>query len=281
MAQLPVVGLLACQTGAVHAALLARTDADGLAVLHVADAVGLGVFQHDQADDEVAALLVADDLVLGHNVLQHRLIGNVQVLTALLEGHAKDRAGLQRLRLIVGVDLDDGIAALLLGFQHLQRVGVVAGRNDAVGDLMLNQLRGAQVADIGQRDPVAEAGHTVRTAGTGVGAGQRGKLGLRRNVVHGAQGLIQRQTDGRTGRGDVLEAGGSGLAECLLQIAHELPGVERIQKVDVTRASVQNLHRQVTAVRHVDAGGLLVGVRAVFQLKFVHINPPQRCIYSG
>ena len=81
---------------------------------------------------------------------------------------------------------------------------------------MLNQLRGAQVADIGQRDPVAEAGHTVRTAGTGVGTGQRGKLGLRRNVVHGAQGLIQRQTDGRTGGGDVLEGCGGGQAGGLL-----------------------------------------------------------------
>ena len=125
----------------------------------------------DRFADHEQVALAADDLVLGHNVLQHRLIGNVQVLTALLEGHAKDRAGLQRLRLVVGVDLDDGVAALLLGFQHLQRVGVVAGRNDAVGDLVLDQLRGAQVADIGQRDPVAEAGHTVRTAGTGVGAG--------------------------------------------------------------------------------------------------------------
>ena len=33
LAQLPVVGLVACQTGAVDAALLARADADGLAVL--------------------------------------------------------------------------------------------------------------------------------------------------------------------------------------------------------------------------------------------------------
>ena len=49
MAQLPVVGLLAGQTGAVDAALLSRAHADDLAVLHVADAVGLRVFQGDQA----------------------------------------------------------------------------------------------------------------------------------------------------------------------------------------------------------------------------------------
>ena len=49
MAQLPVVGLLAGQTGAVDAALLARAHADDLAVLHVAHAVGLRVFQGNQA----------------------------------------------------------------------------------------------------------------------------------------------------------------------------------------------------------------------------------------
>ena len=236
----------------MHAALLAGTYADGLAVLHVANAVGLGVLQYDEADNEVAALLLADELVLGHDVLQHRGVADVQVLAALLEGHAKDGAGLQRFRLVGGVDLHDGVVALLFAFQHFQRVSIVTGRDDAVGNFVLNELGGGEVADIGQRDPVAKAGHAVGAAGTGVGAGQGRQLGLGGNVVHGAQRVIQR-----------------------------LPGVERIQKVDVARAAVQDLYRQVGAVGHVDAGGLLVGVGAVFQLKFVHINPPQRCICSG
>ncbi len=80
---------------------------------------------------------------------------------------------------------------------------------------MLNELGGGQVADIGKCDPVAETGHAVSTAGAGIGAGQRGKLGLGRNVVHGAQRVIQRQADGRTGGGDMLEAGGGGLAQRL------------------------------------------------------------------
>ena len=264
----------------MHAALLARADADGLAVLHVANTVGLGVFQHDQADDQIAALLVTDELVLSHDILQHRLVGDIQILAALFKGHAEHGASLQRLRLVVNVDLDDGVVALLLALQHFQRVSVVAGGNDAVGDFMLNQLCSAQIADVRQRDPVTKAGHTVRAAGAGVGTGQWGKLGLGGNVVHGTQRVIQRQADGRTGGGNMLEAGGSGLTQRLLQIAHELPGVEGIQEVDVPRAAIQNLYRQVGTVRHVDAGGLLVGVRAVFQLKFVHINPPQRCICS-
>ena len=265
----------------MHAALLAGTYADSLAVLHVANAVGLGVLQYDEADDEVAALLLADELVLGHDVLQHRGVADVQVLAALLEGHAKDGAGLQRFRLVGSVDLHDGVVALLFAFQHFQRVSIVTGGDDAVGNFVLNELGGGEVADIGQRDPVAKAGHAVGAAGAGVGAGQGRQLGLGGDVVHGAQGVIQRQADGRTGGGHMLEAGGGGLAQGLFQVAHQLPGVERIQKVDVARAAVQDLHRQVGAVGHVDAGGLLVGVGAVFQLKFVHINPPQRCICSG
>ena len=54
--QPPVVRLVACQTGAVDAALLAGAHADGLTVLDVADGVGLGVFQGDEADDQVNAL---------------------------------------------------------------------------------------------------------------------------------------------------------------------------------------------------------------------------------
>ena len=45
LAQIPDVRLVAGQAGAVDAGLLAGAHADGLAVLGVADRVGLGVFQ--------------------------------------------------------------------------------------------------------------------------------------------------------------------------------------------------------------------------------------------
>ena len=45
LAEPPDVGLAACQTCAVDAALLTGSDADGLSVLHIANAVGLCVFQ--------------------------------------------------------------------------------------------------------------------------------------------------------------------------------------------------------------------------------------------
>ena len=52
--QIPDVRLVACQSGAVNTGLLSGADADGLSVLGIADRVGLGVFQGDQGNDQVA-----------------------------------------------------------------------------------------------------------------------------------------------------------------------------------------------------------------------------------
>ena len=61
-----------------------------------------------------------------------------------------------------------------------------------------------------------------------------------------------------------------------------LLGVEGVQEIDVAGAAVQNLNWQLGAVSHIDAGRLLVGVGAVFQLEFVHkFSPPPCCICSG
>ena len=43
---------------------------------------------------------------------------------------------------------------------------------------MLDIARGALVADVGERGPVAIGAHAVGAAGTDVGAGDRGKLAL-------------------------------------------------------------------------------------------------------
>ena len=51
--QIPVIRLLAGQTGAVDAALLAGAHADGLSVLHIADGIGLGIFQRNEGHDHV------------------------------------------------------------------------------------------------------------------------------------------------------------------------------------------------------------------------------------
>ena len=50
----PYIGLIASQARAVDAGLLTGTDTDGHAVFYVADGIGLGVFQGDEGDDQVA-----------------------------------------------------------------------------------------------------------------------------------------------------------------------------------------------------------------------------------
>ena len=54
LAQEPVVGLRAGKARAVDAALLAGADADGLAILRVADGVGLRVLERDQGNQQIA-----------------------------------------------------------------------------------------------------------------------------------------------------------------------------------------------------------------------------------
>ena len=64
-------------------------------------------------------------------------------------------------------------------------------------------------------------------------------------------------------------------AGCRFQLFYKLPGVERIQKVDIARSAVQNANRQVATVVRKNFRRLLVRVAAVFQFQFFHIpkNP--------
>ena len=282
MAQLPVVDFLACQAGAVDAALLACAHTDGLAVLHIADGVGLGVFQHDQAHDQIALLGIGHRLVLGYKVLQHGIHADLQILAALLKGDTEYGAALQRSGDIIRINGNDVVVAFLFGFQHFQGVGVIAGGNDAVRNFVLDQLCGGKVAHIRQGDPVTKAGHAVRTAGAGISAGQGRKLSLCTNMIHLSQRFVQWQANGGTGGGNMLKAGSSRLAQGFFQVAHQLVAVERIQKVDVARLAIQNGNGKIRTVCHKNAGRLLVGVGAVFQLEFVHkFSPPPCCICSG
>ena len=270
MAQLPVVGLLACQTGAVDAALLAGTHADGLAACGVADAVGLGVFQGDEGNDEVALLLLGHGLVLSDPVGQHGVGVDGQLVAALLEGDAVDLLVLHGVRLVGRVDGDHVVIALLLSGEDGQCLRLIARGDDAVRYFVLDELCSRHIADVGEGDPVAEGGHPVRTAGAGISTGQRRKLHVRGDVVHLPLHLAQRQTESCAGRGDVLERSGSGQAAGLLQLLHQLDGVQGIQKIDVAGLAVQDGDGQVRAILHIDAAGLLVGVAAVLQCEFIH-----------
>ena len=175
MPQLPEVGLVAGQTGAVYARLLPRAHADGLPAHHVADGVGLRVLEGDEGDEQVALRLRGQGFVFGDDVFKQTLV-QLQRVAPLLEGNAKAHLALQRRRHVIFVDLDDVVIALALAAKDLQRFRLVAGGDDAVGHFPGNEFGRGYVADVAQRDKIAVGGKTVGAAGARVGAGEGGKL---------------------------------------------------------------------------------------------------------
>ena len=254
LAQPPDVGLVARQSGAVYAALLSGADADGLSVLHVADAVRLRIFQRDERDDEVAPCLGRKGLVLGGDILKQRGVVQLDFVAPLLEGHAEALLALYRLRLVRGVYLDDVVRTLALLLQYLDGLGGIVGGYHAVAHLALQQQGGGLVARVAQRHEVAVARHAVGTAGTGVGT-SHGRLVQALDVIDEInllQRVRQRQSDGGTGRRHVLERGGGAEPCGLFQFFHQLPCVQGVEEIDIARAAVNHFNRQL-AFLHEDA----------------------------
>ena len=223
----------------MDAALLARTHADGLAVLHIAHGVGLGVLEGDEGHDHVPLGCVGQVLVFRDQVGQQGLV-DLEVVSPLLEGDAEHVLVLLHGGDVIGVDLDDVIVPLLLGLEDLQGLrGVVRG-DDAVGNLRLEVSGGGGVAGVAQGRPVAVGAEAVRASGADVCTGQGGKL---RGGIHKVNGLIrlaQGQAHGGPGGRDVLEGRGGGQAGGLLQLLDQLPGVQGVHKIDVARLAVQH-----------------------------------------
>ena len=139
----------------MHAGLLSGADADGLSVFHVADRIGLGIFQRNEGDLHVHQGIRGDLFVGGHHIGQKFII-DVQLVAALLESDAVDLFSLQRSRYVIRIDLDHIVISLFLLFQDLQRFVCISGGNDAVGHFALDQLRGICVADIGKSDKISK-----------------------------------------------------------------------------------------------------------------------------
>ena len=258
----------------MDAALLAGAHAHSLAAEGVADGVGLGVLEGDEGDDQVELRALGQFLVLCHDLFEQSAI-DLKVVAPLLKGDTEDLLVLLGIGDVVRIDLDDVVIAVALALEDLQGLGLVAGGDDAVGDLALDDLRGGDVADLGQGDPVAEGAHAVGAAGAGVGAGE-GAVVEALDVVDEA-GLLElithRQAEGRAAGAHVLEGGRAGQTGRLLELFHELPGVEGVEEVDVAGAAAEDLDGEIGAVVHVDLRGLLIGVAAVFQFKFLHGAP--------
>ena len=218
-------------------------------------------------------------LVPGDDVFKQGLV-DLKAVVALLEGDAEDVTALDGVGLIVGVDLHHVVGALFLCLEDGKGLVSIAGGNDAVGHLRGKEPGGGLVAHVAQGGPVAVGAQTVAAPGLDIGAGDGGgvmSVGKIDLFFH----LGQRRAKGGPGGGDVLEGGGGGQAGGLFQRAHQLPGVEGVHEVDVARPAVEHGQGQIPAAVHKDAGGLLVGVAAVFQFQFVHCSSLPMLVDDG
>ncbi len=266
----PVVGLAACKTGAVDAALLTCTDADGLAILDVADRVGLGVLQGDEAQKQVVLSFEGKLLVLGYDISEKLLI-YLEAVISLLESDAVYMTALNGIGLIIGIDLYDVVSALFLTAEDLESfVGVSRGDN-AVGYLLKQIAGGGFVAGVAESGPVSIRAETVSSAGLdictgdGTGIAAVGKIDL---LFY----FGKRSSESGSGGGDVLERCRGGKSGCLLQSLDQLPGVKGVHEVDIAGFAVENGQRKLFAVIHENLRGLLIGVAAVFKFKFLHCS---------
>lgn len=261
----PVVGLVTSQAGAVDTGLLAGTEADDLAVDGVADRVALSVLEGDGGDGEIAGGVLGEGTgVLGGDDGAEGLGGDLGVVAVLLKGDAVDGAGLDGAGGVLGVDLEDEVLASLLLLENLQSGVLVAGGDDTVRDLLGDDAGSGHVNDVAEGNDVAEAAHAVGATGTRVGLGKRGAVDTL-DIVDEVDLLLvlcEGQANGSTGGGNVLEAGGSGLAQSLLELLHKGPGVERVEEVDVSGRAAQNLEGK-GLVGSEGRGGLLVRVGAI------------------
>ncbi len=105
----PFIGLASCQSGAVDAALLTRSDTDSLPVFHIAHTVALCVFQCDERDFQVAQCLGSERFVLCGDIFEECGVVEIHLVATLFKGHPKHLLVLYGLGRVVGVYLDDTV----------------------------------------------------------------------------------------------------------------------------------------------------------------------------
>ena len=265
LAQPPDVGLVAGKARAVNAALLSRTDTDGLSVLGVAHGVALRIFQRDERNAQVADSLGREGLVVGRNVFKEGIGGEVDVVASLLEGNAEHLLALQRFGAVVGVYFKDAIRALALGAEHFEGFFRKVGGNHAVAHFALDEQCSGKVAGIGKGDEIAVRRHAVCAASAGVSRGNgRERFCEVVHKVYFAQRFAHGQPYCRAGGRHVLERCGGGQACGSFQFAHKLPAVEGIEEVDVTRTTAEHFDGQF-AVFNKNTRRFLIGIAAVFE----------------
>ena len=208
----------------MDAGLLARADADGLSVLHIADGIGLGILQGDQGDLHVDERRLRNVLFIRYHVGKQLFI-HAQLVSPLLEGDAVHLLSLDFSRTVIRIDLDHIVVPLFLLFQNFQRLRRVAGSDHTIGNLSLDEFCRVHIADVGQGNKISEGGHPVRAARPRIGAGQGRKLSQIIHPIDLCQRLRQRKPHRSACRGNVLEGGRRRKSRGFLQFLHQLPAV--------------------------------------------------------
>ena len=234
LTQMPDIRLIACQPCTVDSGLLSRANTDSLSVLREAYGIGLRIFQRNQRDNQVTLCIFRQFLVFCYNIIQQRVV-NLEIVPSLLECYAVNLFFLLFLRHIVRVNLYNIIVPIPFAFQNFKRSVSISRRNNAIRNLTLNQPCRCFVADIAQGNPVSKRRHSVRPSCTGIGKCQR-RIVQSFDVVHKAgffQRVTHRRTDCRRSRADMLKRRSRRHPQCVLDFLHQLPAVERVQKIDI------------------------------------------------
>ena len=246
----------------MDAGLLASADADGHAVFDVADRIGLGIFQSDEGDHQIALSRCRDILVLRRDIFEE-VRRNLGFIAFLFKGDAIDFLRFDEARLVVRVHLEDAVIPLLLGLQNSQGFVAVARSDDAVRDFPLEERCRFDIADVGQSDEIAVRAHAVGTAGAGIGRSQGGQFQIV-DPVYLFQGITHVRSDGGPSRADVLEGSRCRKACRFFQFFDQLIAVEGVEQINITGTAVEDRKGQVAAIFHINPGRRLVGIAAVF-----------------
>ena len=229
------------------------------------------MLEGDGGDDE-GFEGVGGQLGLRGHALVKRVGGDGEVVVGLFKREAELDAGFDRRRDVGRVHGEHDVAATLFRPQDLEGVALVAGRDDAVADLGLDEAGEGFVNRFGDGDEVAEAGDAVAAAGPGVGGGGGAVVAV--FVKEGAAEVVgQFARDRGPGGADVLETGGGGLAGGGFEVAHQLPGADGVERVDVGRGAVDHGERAVAQGAGAGGGDFgvgLVGIATVFKFDVGH-----------
>ena len=150
--------------------------------------------------------------------------------------------------------------------KDLQSLLGIARSDHTVRNLSLDKKSGIFVTGIGKSNEISEGRHTVCASGSCISTGKRGEVFPVHILypVDFCQCLGKRKTDCRTCRRYVFKGSRCRKSGFFLQTAHQLPAVERIQEIDITRFAGKYLNGKLTSIFHINAGRFLIGVASIF-----------------